>query len=118
MLRGLLDFVLDILPAGVRAFVERGTFIWLLICNIAIGSALFAACGADAKTITEFGPFVALVAASIAVAETDLVQRWTGGETRSTPLGWVVMVSVAGFALAVGLWMHADRTGAERHAAE
>ena len=115
-LRELVGFVRDGLPEGLRRYVEHEAFVWILFGNLLAAAAVFAAFGADAETIKEFGSFSALAALCAAVAEFDLVQRWAGRDTLSSGLGWAVMLPIVAFALAVGVWMHTDRIDAERMA--
>jgi hypothetical protein len=117
-LRELVDFVRDVLPEGLRRYVEHEAFVWILFGNLLAAAALFAAFDADAQTITEFGSFSALAALCAAVAEFDVVQKWAGRETLSSGLGWAIMLPIVAFALAVGVWMHTDRVGAERMAVQ
>ena len=117
-LREAVAIVRDVLPEGLRAYVEHEAFVWIVFGNLLAAAALFAACGADAPTIKEFGSFSALAALCAAVAEFDLVQRWAGRETLSSGAGWAIMLPIVAFALIVGIWMHADRIGAERTAVQ
>lgn len=117
-LREAVAIVRDVLPEGLRAYVEHEAFAWILFGNLLAAAAVFAACGADAQTIKEFGSFSALAALCAAVAEFDLVQKWAGRETLSSGLAWAVMLPIVAFALAVGIWMHTDRVGAERMAVQ
>ena|SRR5688500_331484 len=91
-LREVVAVVRDVLPEGLRAYVEHEAFIWIVFGNLLAAAALFAAFGADAQTIKEFGSFSALAALCAAVAEFDLVQRWAGRETLSSGVGWAIML--------------------------
>lgn len=110
--------VRDVLPDGLRAYVEHEAFLWIVFGNILAALALLAAFGADGPTIKEFGAFWVLAALCAAVAEFDIVQRWSGRETVSSTASWAIMLPIVTFALAVGVWMHSDRTTAERMAVQ
>ena len=118
MFRWIVAITRDVLPEGLRRYAEHEAFVWLVCANVLAALALPAALGADMETAKEFGSFWILAALGAAVGEFDLVQKWAGRETISSGLAWAIMLPIVAFALIVGIWMHTDRTGAERMATQ